>query len=1131
MSKKGLLIESLDAFIRKYYKSRLIRGILRSLTVLLSLFVLAITVEYFGWFSTTVRTVIFWFFIATAIAALCADVLLPLLRMHRLAGGLTYDDAARIAGRHFPDIQDKLLNLLQLQRMDENVDTSTQELLHASINQKQQLLRVFPITRAVNLRVNWKFAKFAALPIFVIVALLIAVPSFVADPTSRLINHNTAYERPAPFAFVVENDHLDAVQLSDFEIDVAIDGSSVPDEVYITIDGFNYKMQQRDKNHFYYTVRNIQHSCVFSMNGGGVTSKEYSINVYNRPSITSFVMKLSFPSYTGRPDETLENAGDAVIPEGTSVKWLFQLQFADTLLFLADSTPSYFLPDQNCRLHISRHCSKSFNYSIATCNESVSYGDTMHFSIATIPDAYPQIAVIELKDSIYDDLRFFSGHIKDDYGFSKLDFVVIKSNANSPHLSDTLHYAISVSRETEQDFSFSFNLSELGVSLGDNISYYFEVFDNDSPHGFKSTKSHVFDYLVPTEEALKETLYENSENLTSSANASLEEIRRIQNEIDDIMRRMVDKKDLNWQDKQELKRLSEKQKELQNKVEQMKNALRQNNQLKEKYLNQSEQILEKQHELEQLMNQLMSDEMKKTLDEINRLMQDADKKQVQEQLESLKMQNSDLEKQIDQNIEIMKRLELESRVESAHDEAKRLADDQRSLSKETQDAKGKDNDSQRGHQEQLSNQFKKLQQELKNIKQDYKSLDPSANFNLDDQLQENIESSQKEAQNQLNKGNNKQASKQQQTASDLLDSLANQIEKEQERMEQDELSEDSELIRTMLKNLVGISFNQEELIKSVQETFIQDPSYQTIILIQNQIKENFAQIEDSLHNIAKRQIAVASAINKNLTEINNNISKSLGTLVSFNQSFYGNSKNTSAAKWMQYSMTSFNNLALMLAESLDNMQNQQRQSKMKGSSRMKSNGQCNNPGKNPSPKSMRQMQEQLNKQLEALKKQLDKDGNKQNGRKRIGEQNEMSEQLAKMAAQQELIRQMMQEYGQRMKESDASNTKLAKEIEQLQKQMEQTETDIINRTISQQTINRQHQIMTRLLEHEKAEMQRRKENKRESNEGKDIFSHSPSDIIKLQKIKSDLNDVFLHSAPYMSEFYKNKVNDYFFKGQ
>lgn len=1131
MKTKGLLIDSLDSFIRKYYKCRLIRGTLLAATLLLTLFIVIVTAEYFGWFGTTVRTTVFWLFIAAILGVIGVYIVHPLLQMYRIAGGLSYPDAARIAGAHFPEIQDKLLNLLQLQELGNTSDPSMHDLLQASINQKSNLLRVVPINNAINLKVNWKYVKFAAIPLLTIVLLFIIKPSFITAPTHRIVNHNYTYERPTPFSFVVENKKLEAVQGDDFTICAAIDGYSVPEDTYINIDGYSYKMLKLDNSHFSYTVKNIQHTTFFTISGGGVTSKEFQVNVLNRPSVTSFSLHLTYPAHTARPSELISNSGDAVVPEGTSIQWNFQLKNSDNLTFIIDSNAQLYNIDKNGRLQISKIASKSFTYAVTVSNASVNIADTLRYTITTIPDNYPQIAVIDIHDSLFIDHIFFKGRIKDDYGIHKLDFIVVHNHKLTTQTSDTLIIPVSVSRETEQDFTYSYNLNSIDLSLGDQLFYYFQVWDNDILHGYKSTKSKIFNFSIPSEKELTETISRNEADMLHNASLAIDEIKKIQDEIDEMTRKLVDKKELNWQDKQELKRLFDKQKEIQIKLEQLKQTIQLNNQLKEKYYNQSEKIIEKQRELENIMDKLLSDEMKKTLEEIDRLTQEADKDQVQEQLENIKLENSDLEKQLDQNLELMKRLELESRVDNAKELAKKLSDEQKNLSEKTNSSKEKNNEQLKEQQQNLSEQFQQLKQELKSIHDDYKKIDPSSNFTPSEQTQKNIEQQQSNAQQQLNKSNNKAASKSQQQAADNLDTLSRQIEQEQQRMEQEEMAEDAELIRQLLKNLIGISFNQESLIGKVKETYIQDPHYQSIINEQNQIKDDFHQIEDSLRNIAKRQFSVASAINQNLGEVNTNIQKSLNSLLSLNQSFYGNSMNTGSAKWMQYSMTSINNLALLLAESLDQMQDNQRQNKngqCKNSSKMKSKSQCNNPGKNPSPKSMRKMQEELNKQLEALKKQLEKEGNP-TGRKKIGQDNSISEQLAKLAAQQEMIRRLMQEYGQKMKESNADNSKLAKEIDQIQRQMEQTEQDIVNRTISQQTISRQQQILTRLLEHEKADMQREKDERRQSREAQDIIAPSSNDNTFYEQLKNTNTDLFRHSIPSMTDYYKQKVSNYFYK--
>ena len=517
---------------------------------------------------------------------------------------------------------------------------------------------------------------------------------------------------------------------------------------------------------------------------------------------------------------------------------------------------------------------------------------------------------------------------------------------------------------------------------------------------------------------------------------------------------------------------------------------------------------------------------------MDRLMNEVDKKKVQEELENMKLKNEDLEKQLDQNIELMKRLDLEKRVEQAVQKADELARQQEELSKKAQDSKDA-----LEQQQKLSEQYQQLQKDIDKIQKDYKSLDNPSDFKTDKELQQQIEKSQQEAENKLQKGKMKDASKSQKQAADDLKKLSEELAESQMELEQQDLAEDSEQIRQLLKNLVQLSFNQESLIGSLNSVSIQDPKYQQIIRDQNLLKDDFRSVEDSLRELAKRQLAVASAVGKELSSVNSNVAKSLSGLLQYNQSIYGNFRNTTAAKNMQYSMTSLNNLALLLAESLDQMQNQMRQNqqqkKQNGSCKrpgmkMKSNQSCSNPGKNPSPKSMRQMQEELNKQMEALKKELEKQGNKP-GRTQIGKHNTMSSEFAKMAAQQEQIRRMMQEYGQDMKERSGGNSKLSREIDEMMRQMEQTETDLVNRTITRQTIQRQQQIMTRLLQHEKAELQQEKEERRQSSEAKDIYQPSQGDIEQYNRLKQTNTELFHTTPPSLNPYYRDKVNSYFFK--
>ena len=1117
----------------------MIKGCIYAVAMLLTLFLVIVVIEHFGYLPSAARAVLFWLYVVAFWVVVGYYVVVPLLRMNKLGRCISYESAARIIGEHFPNVKDKLLNLLQLQSMGSAV---SDELLQASIRQKTNELKPVPFTNAINIAANRRYIKYAAVPLLAVLLLLIIVPSFITEPSQRIVNYTTYYERPAPFKFVVENESLETSQQSDFLLHVAIEGDVVPNEVFVVMEGRSYKMRMEDKSHFSYLFKTLQRSCDFVLQSGDVVSQAYRLQVFPNPTIANFQVLLSYPAYTGRAQEVLSNEGTFTVPVGTSIKWIFQTKDVDSLIFTADygveGKPHLVnrqQPDANGRLSVVHRAMQQFSYAFSVRNARVSSGDTLSYIVSVLDDALPMIAVMEAKDSTLESRCFFRGHIKDDYGFTKLEFRVLR--IHSDDTVDVYSYPIGITGEPAQEFYYSFNLDDLAPAPGDHFKYFFEVWDNDAIYGAKSSRSQQFELVIPTDDELENLLERNTSEALEHAQNSMSELQKMQKDINEMMRKLVDKKELNWQDKKELQSLAEKQKAVRQMLEQMQEQLKENARLEQKYREQSEQLLEKQRELERLYNDVLNDEMKETMKEIEKLMQETDKKKVQEQLEQLKVNNDELQKQLDQDIELMKRLEAEKKVEAAIQKADKLAEEQNKLSKETAEKGAKDKEELLNKQQELSQQYQELKQEIKQIQQDYKALDPSSEFKMDNNLQQKIDESQQGAEKQLQKGKNKDASKQQKQAADDLESLSEQLAEAQMEMEQQELGEDAELVRQLLKNLVKLSFSQEQLIGEVSNTYIQDPLYQKIIGGQNRVKSDFRGVEDSLRAMAKRQIAVAAVINKELGDANANLTKSLSDLLAFNQSFYSNSKNTAAAKPMQYTMTSFNNLALVLAESLDKMQNQMRQNqqqKQKGSCKKqcnKPNSSCSKPGKGkPSPKSMKEMQDALNKQLESLKKQMDKSGKKEgNGRKRIGEKGSMSEEFAKMAAQQEMIRRMMQEYGQQLKEESGGNSKLAKEVDNLMRQMEQTETDLVNKTITQQTLQRQQQIMTRLLEHEKAEMQREKEERRESHEGKDIYQPSPSDLEKYKQLQQKNVELFRSLPPTLSNYYKNKVNDYFYK--
>jgi hypothetical protein len=167
------------------------------------------------------------------------------------------------------------------------------------------------------------------------------------------------------------------------------------------------------------------------------------------------------------------------------------------------------------------------------------------------------------------------------------------------------------------------------------------------------------------------------------------------------------------------------------------------------------------------------------------------------------------------------------------------------------------------------------------------------------------------------------------------------------------------------------------------------------------------------------------------------------------------------------------------------------------------------------------MQQRLNQQIQEMKKNGSTPSNSKESRNSA-----QSEGFARMAAQQEAIRRMMEQYQEQMKEQGLGNSR---EVQEMIDKMEKTETELVNKIITQQTIERLKEIETRMLKHEKAEQQREQEEKRESREGKDMNNRNPDDFLEYNRLQNKEIELLRTVPPHLRPYYKEKVNQYFYQ--
>ncbi len=1107
----GVLIARLDAFIRKYYKNQLIRGALYAIAFVTAIFIIVNILEYFAYFGILARTIIFWLFIIVNTYIIARYIIIPLLRLFRIGKILSHEEAARVIGKHFTEVNDSLLNTLQLKELSLK-EAGSNALLEASIEQKTKRLHPIPFASAINLKHNRKYLKFALPPLAVLLVILIASPGLITGPSERILEYRTYFERPAPFQFEIMNKKLEAVQQEDYILDVKVRGDEVPEEVFIVTGGGRYRMIRENTVSFRHTFKNLQKEISFFIEGDGYRSKDYLLKLIARPVLVSFELELDYPSYTGKKDETLQNSGDIVVPEGTMVKWNMSTRDARKVIMGFVDKKVELKPERSNFFSFMRQFRSSQNYSVKVLNDFMVNKDTMGFTVSVVSDQYPGIQVETVRDSVYDKRMYFTGNIQDDYGCSNLLFRYRKIGAGGEGTAEQKLEFETVPIQpgvTQQQFYFFYDLTRLGVEAGDQVEYYFEVWDNDGVNGSKSTRTQKYLFKAPTLEELNEMTEQSNEQIKQKMEDAIRQTEQLQRELEKLDKKMTDKKTLNFQEKKQVQDLLQQQQDLQLEIEKMSLMQQQNNIREQEYKDVDPELVEKQKQLEKLFQEVMTDEMKELFRQLQEMMDKLDKKQVNEMIDKMQLTNEDMKKELDRNLELFKQLEFDKKLSETIEELNKLAEEQEKLANESKNDKV-DSEDLKLKQDELNKKFEELREELKKLNEMNNALEEPKDLKNTEQQEEDIESKMQQSSDQLGKNKKQGASKSQQEAAEQMEEMADQMQQMQNEMNAEEQEEDINALRQILENLVSVSINQEALMKQFGKINLNDPRFVKMMDRQKEIKDDVGMIKDSLYALSKRQPMIESFVNKEISDIDREMMKILEAL--------HNRSVPMATGHQQYVMTSVNNLALILAESLDQMQQQMQNmanSSCKGGKCKKKSGQ----GK-PSAGTMKQLQEQLNKQMQQLKEQME--GKSPGGK---GGNQSMSEQLARLAAQQEALRKMLQEFGEEDKRNGGKNSG---NISEMMKAMEQTEQDLVNKMITNETMKRQQEILTRLLESEKAEKERELDEKRESNESKNHNYSNPNDFFKYNRIKSKDQELLKTVPPTMNSFYKQKVNEYFY---
>jgi hypothetical protein len=892
LENQNLIYHKLEQFIKKFYTNELLRGTIFFVGIGLLYFLFTLFVEYFLWLKPTARTILFWTFVVVELFLLFRFILFPIFKLFKLQKGINYDDASKIIGNHFSEVGDRLTNFLQLSQ-----DTNTSELLLASIDQKANTLQPIPFGNAVNFGTNKKFLPLAIIPIlFIAFFYLSGNSNFISQSFNRVVHYKDQFLPPAPFEFQVLNKNLQTKQNQDFLLKVKTVGKVVPENAMIFIGEESYFMETTQAGEFQFVIPKPKENLEFHIEANEVSSNEFELNVITVPSIANFEMILNFPTYLNKKSEVIKGIGNAVIPEGTRVTWRMNTLATQKVEWL-DGSSKYSFNKQENQFLLSKNILQNTEYQIVTSNTKVQNYEKLNYQISIVKDQFPTITVGIAPDSLKIDKNYVLGQVSDDYGLSKLQVVYYPKD--KPNFAK--RGTIAVKRDVYDQFVFAFP-SNLSVEEGVSYDYYFEIFDNDSFHNFKSSKSSVFSNRIATESEKEDQVLQQQNDNINSLEKSLKSQDKQLNEMEKLQKMSKEKDNLEFKEQQKVNDFLNKQKQqdelMKNFAEKMKENL---DKVKTDKKDEVKELLKDR--LEKVDKDL--EKNKKLLDELQKLNDKIQKEELFEKMDKLKQQSKNQTKSLQQLVELTKKYYVEKKAEQIADKLEKLSEKQDKLSD-----KEKENTSEK--QEDINKEFDKIQEELNDLEKENKELKSPIELPDTNSKEKSIEEDLKNASDELKKASKSGAKPKQKSASKKMKQMSQDMQASMEAGEQDQMEEDVAMLRQILDNLLAYSFSQEDVMRDFKVLKRGSPSFNKNLKIQQDLKQQFKHVDDSLFALSLRNPKIAEEVTKEVGNVQYNVEKAIEVLADANV--------PKGLYHQQFATSSANKLADMLATSLNNMQ-------------------------------------------------------------------------------------------------------------------------------------------------------------------------------------------------------------------
>ncbi|REL33152.1 hypothetical protein DYD21_12915 [Rhodohalobacter sp. SW132] len=917
------------------------------------------------------------------------------------------------------------------------------------------------------------------------------------DGFERTMTFWQTFEQPNPYQYAISPGDTTIEQGQSIQPTIEFSGDRLPETVtflYKTDVEENYRerpMQLSEGTRFQPREFEISSSVSYHVVMDGFRSESYRLSVQVQPRFDDLIARITPPSYTNLPESEHEYPFSALrFYPGSEIHFEGELnKEVDQIELLSSGEPlEMTLTESDSRLTyfatITPETTDTLTFQM-TDHDGLSNRNPFRTILRMTEDEPPVVVIREPTGVVMEneprDLDILY-QATDDFGIERaeLQWSIYRSYVDEPQ-----HGAQQLSTpENGRNTRISWDLTELELRPRDEVRFRIRALDNDAVSGGKWGESQEVVIRRPSMAEFFEEIDSKERSVQGELDQVSDEFEQMEQEYERFLERLRQNPEGGFEEQEMLESVSEQQQRIDETVEQLKEQYEELRREMEESSSISDETRESYRELQQLMEELDDPDLQNALRELREAMENMNPNQIEQALENVSFNEELYKERLERTKELFKQLKMNSDLDKLAQQYQDLSERMREQPEATLEQLKSEMETARDDMDSLSDQLERLDDNPpRRSEEKLKELKEQAQERLQE-IQEQMEQLGQEMDGKMEDGEtspDSQMQQQQQQISEQLQQEADNMREMRQEMGGQQLQVNILGLQWALYTLLELSETQEFLTKDSQETANRSAGFVNLARQQNYVRGQFSAVADTIFQISSEIPGVPNRINRKKAEVERTLQRAVDEMSERNQ--------RSAMITSRESLGGINDLSSTIASLIEQLMDQDGDGGGGGGMSMQQ-----------MIEQMQQMsgdQEQLNQQLQEMVNDMQGD--------RLSR--EQSERLDEMARQQNEIRRQLRELQRSgaLREGDQALSELQRMIDE----MEDSINDMRGGVTDRMMIERQQNILSRMLSAEEAMERRGEEEEREGQLAEPFDSELPPDLTLeelQQEIRSRLQD-------------------------